>query len=265
MGTKVDLRGQRFGRLTVIRESKERLNGGVAWLCRCDCGNEVIVRSNSLRRGATMSCGCYNKDVISTHGESHTRLHHAWSSLKDRCINPKSKEYPNYGGRGIKVCDEWLNSYEAFRDWSYENGFVEDVECGKCTIDRIDVNGDYEPSNCRWTNMKIQCRNRRNNVVIECDGESHCISEWAEILGVPYHRLVSRYQRGWSPYEIIHGRERVINTETYRNRKTNHLLTYRGETHCAIEWAEILGINVNTIRGRVHRGWSDEQVLGTPI
>lgn len=265
MGKKEDLTGRRIGRLTAIEETDERRNGSVVWVCKCDCGNYKRISAQCLKSGRVLSCGCYNKEKDFRHGESHTRLHHAWSSMKDRCINPKSKEYPNYGGRGIKVCDEWLNSYEAFRDWSYENGFAEDAERGKCTIDRIDVNGDYEPSNCRWVNMKTQCRNRRNNAVIECDGESHCLSEWAEILNVPYGQLASRYRRGWSPYEIIHGRERVINTETYRNRKTNHLLTFRGETHCAVEWAEILGINVNTIRGRLHRGRSDEQVLGTPI
>lgn len=265
MGKKEDLTGRRIGRLTVIEETDERRGGSVVWLCECDCGTRKRISAQCLKSGRVLSCGCYNREIITTHGESKTRLYRAWQGIKDRCTKPSCSEYENYGKRGIKMCDEWLNSFEAFRDWSKANGFVEDAKRGDCTIDRIDVNGNYEPSNCRWTNMKAQCRNRRNNAVIECDGESHCLSEWAEILGVPYHRLVSRYQRGWKPEEIIHGRERVINTETYRNRKTNHLLTYRGETHCAIEWAEILGINVNTIRVRVHRGWSDERVLGTPI
>lgn len=265
MGRKEDLTGRRFGRLTVIEETDERRSGSVVWLCKCDCGTYKRVSTHCLKSGGTQSCGCYNREIITTHGESKTRLYRTWQGIKDRCTKPSCPEYENYGKRGIKMCDEWLNSFEAFRDWSKANGFVEDAKRGKCTIDRIDVNGDYDPSNCRWVDMKVQCRNRRNNAVIECDGGSHCLSEWAEILNAPYSMLVSRYRRGWSPYEIIHGRERVINTETYRNRKTNHLLTYRGETHCAIEWAEILGINVNTIRGRLHRGWSDERVLGTPI
>lgn len=265
MGKKEDLTGRRIGRLTVIEETDERRSGSVVWLCECDCGTRKRISAQCLKSGRVLSCGCYNKEKDLRHGLSHTRLHHAWESLIDRCTNPNSKEYPNYGGRGIKVCNEWLNSFEAFMDWAYRNGFDETAPRGKCTIDRIDVNGNYEPSNCRWTDMKVQCRNRRNNVIVECDGESHCLSEWAEILGVSYSMLVNRYDRGWKPEEIIHGRERVINTETYRNRKTNHLLTYQGQTHCMIEWAEILGINVNTIRVRVHRGWSDEQVLGTPI
>lgn len=264
MGAKLDLTGRRFGRWLVLEETNERRKGSVMWLCKCDCGTVRAVSASSLKTGKSVSCGCYNKEVITSHGLSHTRLHHAWESMIDRCTNPNSKEYANYGGRGIKVCDEWLNSFEAFRDWSYANSFDMTAPRGKCTIDRIDVNGSYEPDNCRWVDMKIQCRNRRNNVVIECNGESHCLAEWAEILGEPYRKLATRCHRGWSPYEILYGRERVVPTETYRNRKTNHQLTYRGETHCAIEWAEILGMNVNTIRVRIHRGWSDERVLGTP-
>lgn len=265
MGKRIDLLGQRFGRLTVIEETDKRVNGSVLWKCRCDCGNETLVRSNHLRRGGVLSCGCYNRDIITTHDESKTRLYRTWRCMKDRCTNPNAQEADGYINRGIKVCDEWLNSFEAFRDWSLANGFKEDAKRGDCTLDRIDNNGDYSPENCRWVDMKVQGRNRRNNAVIECDGESHCLSEWAEILGVPYQQLASRHRRGWKPHEILHGRERVLNTETYRNRKTNRLLTFKGETHCAVEWAEILGINVNTIRGRVHRGWSDERVLGTPI
>lgn len=264
MGKKEDLTGRRFGRLTVIEETDVRKGGSVVWLCECECGTRKGISAHCLKSGRVLSCGCYNKEKELRHGMSHTRLHHAWQSMIDRCVNPSNKEYANYGGRGIKVCDEWL-TFENFAEWAYANGFVEDIKRGDCTLDRIDNNGNYEPSNCRWVDMKVQGRNRRNNVVIECNGESHCLSEWAEILGEPYAKLTSRWRRGWSAYEILYGRERIVPTETYRNRKTNHLLTYKGETHCAIEWAEILGINVNTIRGRLHRGWSDEQVLGTPI
>lgn len=264
MGAKVDLTGRRFGWLTVVSETDERRGHSVVWLCKCDCGTYKRISAQYLKSGRVLSCGCYNKTKELRHGMSHTRLHHAWQSMIDRCVNPNNKEYANYGGRGIKVCDKWMNNFEAFADWSFANEFDMTAPRDKCTLDRIDVNGNYEPSNCRWADMKTQCRNRRNNVVIECDGESHCLSEWAEILGEPYTKLASRHRRGWSPYEILYGRERAVPTETYRNRKTNRLLTYQGETHCAVEWAEILGMNVNTIRGRLHRGWSDERVLGTP-
>lgn len=263
MGAKLDLRGQKFGRLTVLEEAGRR-NGAVLWKCQCDCGNITEVRTGHLRRGAIVSCGCYNREVITTHGRSKSRLHHTWQCMVDRCTNPNSQEADGYINRGIKVCDEWLNSFEAFAEWAEANGFREDAKRGDNTLDRIDNNGNYEPSNCRWTDMKVQGRNRRNNVVIECDGESHCLSEWAEILGEPYAKLASRHRRGWSPYQILYGRKMVISKDTCRNRASNRLLTYKGETHCAIEWAEILGINVNTIRGRLHRGWSDERTLGTP-
>lgn len=264
MGVKEDLTGRRFGRLTVIAETDERRKGSVVWLCKCDCGTVKKVSAQGLKCGRTLSCGCYNREIITTHGKTHSRLYTTWRCMVDRCTNPNSPEADRYINRGIKVCDEWL-TFENFAEWAYANGFVENIKRGDCTLDRIDNNGNYEPSNCRWADMKVQGRNRRNNVVIECDGESHCLSEWAEMLGEPYAKLASRWRRGWSPYEILYGRERIVPTETYRNRKTNRLLTYKGETHCAVEWAEILGINVNTIRGRLHRGWSDEKVLGTPI
>lgn len=263
MGAKEDLTGRRIGRLTVISETDERRSGSVVWLCKCDCGTYKRISANGLRSGRVLSCGCYNKEKDRTHGLTHTRLYRIWDSMVSRCSNPNEPEYKNYGGRGITFCEEWRD-FGKFYEWAYANGYDENAKRGDCTIDRIDVNGNYEPSNCRWVDMKVQCRNRRNNVVIECDGEKHCLSEWAEILGVPYQQLSSRYRRGWSPYEILHGRERVIPTETYRNRATNRLLTYKGETHCAVEWAEILGMNVNTIRGRLHRGWSDERTLATP-
>lgn len=204
MGYKVDLTGKKFGRLTVIRETDQRKSGSVVWECKCDCGNTVFVSQNHLSRGATVSCGCYNAEKDKTHGMSHTHLHTVWACMKDRCLNPNHPQFKDYGGRGIKICDEWLDS-SAFIEWAKENGYRED-ERGKCTLDRIDVNGNYEPSNCRWVSMKEQCRNRRNNVIIEYNGEKHCLSEWAEILKVPYSRLQSRRRRGWSTREMLFGR-----------------------------------------------------------
>lgn len=201
MGKRIDLTGQRFGRLTVIKETNRRANGSVLWECKCDCGNTVLVRSNHLRRGGVLSCGCYNRDIITKHGGKHNPLYHTLQCMRDRCYNTNAKEYKDYGERGIKVCDEWLNSYEAFRDWAMANGYRKGL-----TIDRINNDGDYEPSNCRWTDMKIQCRNRRSNVYIECDGERHCLSEWAELLREPYAKLASRHRRGWSDREILYGR-----------------------------------------------------------
>lgn len=200
MGAKLDLTGKRFGRLTVIEESG-RKNGGVVWRCKCDCGNEVCVRSNTLRRGRTVSCGCYNRERATKHGMGRTRLHGIWSNIRYRCGNLNNSRASDYGGRGIKVCDEWANSFEAFRDWALANGYRDDL-----TIDRIDVNGDYEPSNCRWATLREQGRNKRNNVWLTCNGETHILTDWAKLTNQPKSRLWKRKRLGWSDREIILGR-----------------------------------------------------------
>lgn len=199
MGKYIDLTGQRFGRLTVVAECGRR-NGSVTWKCQCDCGNVTEARSNHLRRGLIRSCGCLNKEVITKNGQSRTHLYHVWQCIKDRCLNKNYAYWKNYGGRGVTVCEEWRD-FEKFRKWAMENGYREGL-----TIDRINNDGNYEPSNCRWTDQKTQTRNRRSNVPIEHNGERHCLSEWAEILGVPYARLHSRFRRGWTPTEILYGR-----------------------------------------------------------
>lgn len=196
-----NLTGQRFGRLVAIEPLKERSgNGYVVWRCKCDCGKEVNVQSRYLTGGGTTSCGCYSKevhaDMLKKHGKSRSRLYRVYMTMKSRCENPNAHEYDNYGGRGVKICDEWQN-YEAFSEWAKNNGYEEEQR-GKCTLDRIDTDGDYEPSNCRWVTMKIQQRNRRNNKLITYKGETHCISEWAEIAGIRYGTFIKRLQCGWS-------------------------------------------------------------------
>lgn len=185
-----DLTGQRFGRLTVLGRVW-RLNTTKAhWLCQCDCGKLHVVRGSSLIKGDTKSCGCLQGNVI--HGLRDSRLYETWHHMKQRCFNPNDRFYHHYGGRGIIVCDEW-QQFKPFYEWAMENGYSEEL-----TIDRVDVNGNYEPSNCRWVTRKVNSNNRRNNHFIEYNGETHTLTEWSEILGIESHTLIMRLKYNWS-------------------------------------------------------------------
>jgi len=191
--------GDRFTRLEVIGKSEKRdKSRSIYYYCKCDCGNVIEVRKDSLFNGRVKSCGCFTKDRLTKHKKCNTRLYHIRCGMLARCYNENNKDFYNYGGRGITVCDEWKNDFNAFYEWAINNGYSDEL-----TIDRIDVNGNYDPSNCRWATVKQQSNNTRFNHYFTFNGETKTITEWAEIKGVRRETLLRRINKGITGEEIF--------------------------------------------------------------
>lgn len=191
----IDLTGQRHGRLVALKKSD---HGRTWWICRCDCGNVKELPANKFF--AYQSCGCLEKEnryMIAgrtrTHGKTETKLYAIYCGMKSRCSNPHYKHYDKYGGRGIKVCDEWKESFEAFEKWAYDNGYVEGLNGKTQSIDRINLDGDYEPSNCRWSTQTEQVRNRRNTRWVVFNGKQINPYEFCNMFGITNKVYVYRH------------------------------------------------------------------------
>jgi hypothetical protein len=192
--------GDRYGRLTIIREDKKKEKS--RWfLCKCDCGDEKSLRLNDLRRGSIKSCGCLLRETSAArkikHGACETRLYSIWAHMKQRCLNEDNQDYKYYGGRGIIVCKEWMD-FQSFNVWAIENGYDDSL-----TIDRIDNNGNYEPSNCRWSSREDQVNNTRKTINICYEGKTKSLKQWSKILGMKYTTLYRRLSKGWSVDEAF--------------------------------------------------------------
>ena len=191
----VDLSGEKFGKLTVIEHKGKDKYSHNLWLCQCECGEYIVSETNSLNTGKAQSCGCMRKELLiersTTHNHSNTRIYNIYHGMVDRCYKVNDPDYTSYGGRGIAVCTEWLNSFEEFYNWSLISGYSEEL-----SIDRIDVNGNYEPSNCRWATMKEQGNNKRNTIRYTYNGFTHTLTEWAEMIGSKYNTVYHRYRKG---------------------------------------------------------------------
>lgn len=197
----VNIIGKKFGKLLVLEETKERKNGSKIYKCKCDCGNTTYVRRcNLISKNGTKSCGCSHVGHTKQ-GKRHTRIYSIWLNMKQRCYNPKSTQYKDWGGRGVIMCDDWKNDFMTFYDWAMSNGYKKGL-----TIDRIDVNGNYEPNNCRWVTPKEQANNRRNTPYITYQGKKQSLKQWSEELNVNYYTMRKRYKKGWKTKEILFGK-----------------------------------------------------------
>jgi hypothetical protein len=237
-----NLVGKTFGNLIVLEyigeDGRKRL-----WKCVCGCEAkpELIVAQNCLKDGRTVSCGCIISPKNRTHGLTGTKEYKAWDAMRSRCNNQNDISYKDYGGRGIKVCERWDSSFENFLA---DIGFA---PTKNHSIDRIDVNGNYEPENLRWATRKEQENNKRKTIYITYDNQSLTISSWSDKIGIDYIVLWNRYKDGWSPEEIL------TRPVSYSHRKSTYKqVTINGETHTIQEWADIVGVSYHTMKRRIN-------------
>ncbi len=181
--------------MSIVKELKNDRYGNRQMLCECACGNQKAVALSKLTSGNTKSCGCFKSDLRTQentiHGMAGSNLYKVWASMKQRCSNPHDKSFNDYGSRGIKVCRQWLD-FKAFYKWAIANGYQKGL-----TLERLDNNGDYDPSNCTWVPKAKQSGNRRNSRMISFHGETKTLSEWSRCLGLNREMLKYRLNQGW--------------------------------------------------------------------
>lgn len=247
-----DLTGQTFGRLTVVAFDHLSANGQAYWRCRCTCGNDKIISAAQLKWTKTSSCGCYRKEYMSkrqkTHGLGNTRLYRIWSKMKSRCYYKKHDYYDYYGGKGVSVCEEWMD-FINFYTWAINNGYDDSL-----TIDRINNDGNYEPSNCRWVDKITQSNNKSSNVMIEYMGKTQSLADWCRELGLDYYLINNRHHMypNKSPEELFKPKNSYLD-----------MIEHNGEVKHFNEWCRVFGVNANTARDRRrnHPEYTFEQIF----
>lgn len=198
--------GKKYNHWTILEKAESNKYGQAKWLCRCDCGNLRKLYLPYIKNGSSKSCGCCRREFLKNqnikHGMSNSKIYNIWSSMKGRCYTKTQTAYKHYGGRGIRVCDEWLdkeNGFMNFYNWAMQNGYQEGL-----SIDRINVNGNYEPTNCRWVTKRTQSNNTRRNIYVIYNEENHTLKEWSDLLNLNYKAVFNRYQKGFSLQEVFY-------------------------------------------------------------
>ena len=238
-----------FGILTVLKEAGKSKDRHLLYLCKCKCGNEIIVSGRYLRSGKTKSCGCDSKRKKSEyHNLSNTVIYRRWTDMRERCNNPKNINYKSYGAKGVKVCDEWQSSFMAFYNWSIENGFSHDL-----SIDRIDPFGDYCPENCRWVDSETQSNNKRKSVILELNGERKTLAQWCRLYSVCPNTIRGRLKNGYSLFDALNG-----NVTRKKPKRDEYLESLERKSISA-------GLDYSTVWSRIFKyGWSEQEALSVP-
>lgn len=214
MGQKIDLTGQVFGRLTVLKDTgKRNLSKRIIYLCECECGNQVEVDRLNLRQGSTKSCGCLKIEKLTKHSLSNSKLYRIWADMLQRCENENSPNFRYYGAKGISVCPKWHN-FKAFSDWAMGNGYKNGL-----SIDREDVRGNYEPSNCRWVTREIQDNNRSDSLWVDIHGEKLTLKQVSKKYNLSYGLLKHRYHVGDRGERLLEPPRRGVKRSGAKNEK----------------------------------------------
>lgn len=261
MPAKVDIKGCRFGSLVVIREDATRTSDGkVRWECRCDCGAIHVAAGRELRLGKTTRCRACRAErysrtgadaVRATHGRCGTPEYTTRLNIIQRCTNPNNTHWESYGGRGIKVCQRWLDSFQAFYDDMGPRPSAEH------SIERLDNDGDYCPENCIWATEDIQARNKRTNVRVNVNGKSMVLADAAAASGLPAQVAYDRRHQGWADNDLL----KPIGS----SQRGLRMITHNGRTRCVADWAKETGIPYSALMKRLGAGWSIADALTRPL